>query len=211
MALFVVLGGSAYAAAGLIGHNQLAPNSVWHTNIGKGSVHLDNLSPGIKEQLSKTGKTGATGATGPQGATGSQGPAGSNVGAGPAGTGSPTGPQGPPGPGGVNDPLVYTFNGASGPDSGTCGNNWATDTYSSTYRVEPQPNGSFAVSKIVTGTFVTIAGQSPAACGTGGTSTNMVNAGDTGTFYGTESWSVPSPVAGEAADFNPTAACGASC
>ena len=93
---------------------------------------------------------------------------------------------------------------------GTCGNNWATDTYSSTYRVEPQPNGSFAVSKIVTGTFVTIAGQSPAACGTGGTSTNTVNAGDTGTFYGTESWSVRSPVTG-AADFNPTAACGAAC
>jgi hypothetical protein len=211
VALFVALGGGAYAATTtLMGHSQLAPNSVWHNNIGKGSVHMDNLTSSLKAQLDKTGKTGATGATGQQGATGPQGPARTNGGAGPAGTGGPTGSQGPLGPSGVNDPLVYTFSGATGPDSGTCGNNWATDTYDSVYVIEPQADGSFTVSKTVSGTFVTVAGQSPGACGKGGTSMNTVNASDTGTFNGTESWSVPSP-GNIAADFNSAAVCGAGC
>ncbi len=158
-----------------------------------------------------SGKTAATGATGPQGATGPKGPAGTNGGAGPAGSGSPTGSQGPLGLSGVNDPLVYTFTGATGPDSGTCGN-WATDTYDSTYRVDPNANGSFTVVKIVTGTFTTTAGPSPAACANGSPGNgNTVNGGDTGTFFGTESWTVASAGAGKAADFLPTASCGSAC
>ena len=95
VALFVALGGGAYAATTtLMGHNQLAPNSVWHNNIGKRSVHMDNLTSSLKAELDKTGKTGATGATGRRGATGPQGPAGTNGGAGPAGTGDLTGPPG---------------------------------------------------------------------------------------------------------------------
>ena len=112
---------------------------------------------------------------------------------------------------GVNDPLVYTFSGATGPDSGTCGN-WATDTYDSTYRVDPNANGSFTVVKIVTGTFTTTAGPSPAACANGSPGNgNTVNGGDTGTFFGTESWTVASSVVGKAADFLPTASCGSAC
>ena len=175
---------------------------------------MDNLTSSLKAQLDKTGKTGATGATGPQGATGPKGPAGTNGGAGPAGSGSPTGSQGPLGLSGVNDPLVYTFSGATGPDSGTCGNSWATDMYDSTYRVDPNGGGSFTVVKIVTGTFTTNAGPSPAACANGSASPGngkTVNGGDTGTFFGTESWTVASPGPGKAADFLPTASCGSVC
>ena len=205
VALFVALGGGAYAATTtLIGHNQLAPNSVWHNNIGKRSVHMDNLTSSLKAQLDKAGKTGATGATGPRGATGPQGPAGSSSGVNPAGTGSPTGPQGPPGPSGVNDPMVYTFSGASGPDSGACQGNWANDTYDATFIVEPQLNGSYVVSKLVKGTFITIAGAqqpNPSPC-LGPAETGGV----TGAFYGTETFTV-----GADTDFNPYASCGAFC
>jgi hypothetical protein len=47
VALFVSLGGGAYAAAsGSVGHDQLASNSVWHNNIGNGSVKINNLANG---------------------------------------------------------------------------------------------------------------------------------------------------------------------
>jgi hypothetical protein len=47
VALFVSLGGGAYAAAaGSVGHDQLASNSVWHNNIGTGSVKNENLGDG---------------------------------------------------------------------------------------------------------------------------------------------------------------------
>jgi hypothetical protein len=213
VALFFALSGGAYAATNLIGHNQLAPDSVWHNNIGKNAVQMNNLSFSLKAALDKTGKTGATGTTGAAGATGSQGSTGANGGTGPAGTGGPTG-QGPSGTNGVSDPLVYSFSGATGPDSGTCGNNWATDTYDSTYRVDPNGDGSFTVVKIVTGTFTTNPGPSPAACANGSASPgngNTVIAGDNGTFFGTESWTVASPRTGQAADFLPTASCGSAC
>ena len=206
VALFVALGGGAYAATTtLIGHNQLAPNSVWHNNIGKGSVHMDNLTSSLKAQLERTGKTGARGATGPQGPAGPQGLAGTSSGGNPAGIGSPTGPQGPPGPSGVNDPMVYTFPGASGPDSSVCpGGNWANDTYDATFIVEPQSDGSYVVSKLVKGTFITIAGApqpNPPSC-PGSAETGGV----TGAFYGTETFTV-----GVDTDFNPYASCDASC
>jgi hypothetical protein len=205
VALFVALGGGAYAATTTrMGHNQLAPNSVWHNNIGKGSVHMDNLTSSLKAALDKTGKTGATGATGPQSPAGPQGPAGTGSGGNPAGTGIPTGPQGPPGPSGVNDPMVYRFSGASGPDSSSCSGNWANDTYDATFIVEPQSDGSYVVSKLVKGTFITIAGApqpNPSSC-PGPTETGGV----TGAFYGTETFTVAADT-----DFNPYASCDASC
>jgi hypothetical protein len=49
VALFVALGGGAYAATNtLMGHNQLAPNSVWRNNIGKNAAHINNLSSSLK-------------------------------------------------------------------------------------------------------------------------------------------------------------------
>ncbi len=63
-ALFVVLGGGAYAATNLVRHNQLAKHSVWHDNLAHHSVHTNNLTPWINRQLGKTGKTGASGFNG---------------------------------------------------------------------------------------------------------------------------------------------------
>jgi hypothetical protein len=52
IALFVSLGGGAYAAAsGSVTHSQLAPNSVWHANIGNGSVQANNLSADLRKRL----------------------------------------------------------------------------------------------------------------------------------------------------------------
>jgi hypothetical protein len=211
VALFVALGGGAYAATqiapGSITHADLDKNSVWHADIGRGSVQMGNLSKDLQKALDKAGavgvqSTGTTTIAGPQGPAGPQGATGA--------TGA-TGPQGPAGPSGIDSPLVYTFTGTTGPDSGTCGNSWATDVYESTVQVEPNVDGSYTIFKLVKGTFTTKAGQSPAACGTGGTSTNTVSAGVTGTFYGTETWKVTTPGSGKSADFDPLASCGAAC
>jgi hypothetical protein len=156
---------------------------------------------GPKGPKGPKGGKGKTGATGPQGAVGPTGPQGA------------VGPTGPQGPSGLNSPLVFQFSGTSGPDSGTCGNFWATDTYDATFLVEPQVlpegGGSYTIVKIIKGTFVTKAGTSqphPASC-----PGPIQTGGVTGTFYGTITWSVPSPGPGLTPDFNPFASCGAAC
>jgi hypothetical protein len=126
---FAVTGGGAYAATqipdGGLGHSKLAPNSVWHDNLGKGSVHADNLSSKIRAELSKAGTPGPQGATqqGPKGDTGATGPQG------PKGDTGATGPQGPKGVDGLNPAVpvvnVPTIAHSSGnnpnPDSGDAG------------------------------------------------------------------------------------------
>jgi hypothetical protein len=75
VALFVALGGGAYAATqiapGSITHADLASNSVWHADIGKGSVQTGNLSKDLQTALDKVRGVGvqSTGTTviGPQG------------------------------------------------------------------------------------------------------------------------------------------------
>lgn len=71
----------------------------------------------------------------------------------------------------VLDPTGSTPTGhygpyASGsPDSGTCGNNWATDTYDRDFTVRPNGDGTYTVvEQFKNGSFVTNAGPSPAAC-----------------------------------------------
>lgn len=195
VALFVALSGGAFAATTLIGHRQLASNSVWHNNIGKGAVHVDSLSKYIQHQLAKTGKLGPAGPQGPQGPAGASGVSSQG------GTTGVVGPQGPQGPRGANSPLTYTFANNSGPDSGDCGNNWATDSYDTTIVATPEADGSYLVTKYVKGTFVTIANTSqpnPSSC-PGDQQTGGVN----GTFQGIETWTVGSgPV-----NFDPTASC----
>jgi hypothetical protein len=92
-ALFLALGGGAYAAAtsipdGSVTHSKLANNSVWNNNIKKGAVHMDTLSQGVQNKINKPGPRGATGPKGPTGPKGATGPKGST-----GGTGS-TGPSG---------------------------------------------------------------------------------------------------------------------
>ena len=135
VALFISLGGGAYAATGLVGHNQLAPNSVWHNNIGNGSVKAKNLGNGsvghsnlqsnsvwhnnigtgsvqtknlsadIQNELAEHGATGPQGPAGPQGPKGAAGQNGAN-----------------PATAVINVPPVSSGeNGAGGADSGQAG------------------------------------------------------------------------------------------
>ena len=72
---------------------------------------------------------------------------------------------------------------ASGsPDSGTCGNNWANDTFSRHFTVESRGGVLTVVEDFKDGSFVTMAGASPGGCDTnpGGT----VSAGVTGSLEG---------------------------
>jgi hypothetical protein len=165
------------------------------------------ITPGAGTlSIDATGVTGAQGPTGPAGPTGSQGPAGAT---GPQGLPGPTGPQGPAGAtgatgpagaSGVNSPLVFGPYDSGSPDSSVCGNDWANDTFTRTYIVTPQPDGSFSVTELFRGTFVTLAGFSPNDCGV------TIPAGITGQFYGNEAFTIP-----VGADFNFTATCPAGC
>lgn len=74
---------------------------------------------------------------------------------------------------------------STSPDSGTCGNDWATDTFARSFKVDTKPNASgvyTVVEYFKKGTFVTMAGSSPGGCDTnpGGT----VGAGVTGKMHG---------------------------
>jgi hypothetical protein len=73
---------------------------------------------------------------------------------------------------------------ASGsPDSGTCGNDWAEDTFDRDFTVRSNGNGTYAVvEQFKNGSFVTNPGPSPGACETnpGGT----ISAGKTGSMHG---------------------------
>jgi hypothetical protein len=81
IAIFVVLGGSGYAAT------RLARNSVGSPQIRNGAIKSVDISAATKRSLH--GKRGAKGATGPAGAAGAAG------GTGAAGAAGPTGPAGP--------------------------------------------------------------------------------------------------------------------
>jgi hypothetical protein len=76
---------------------------------------------------------------------------------------------------------------STGPDSGTCGNDWATDTYNRNFMVQPQNADQTynVVEKYAQGDFVTVAGKSPGACETGTDNGRTISAGVSGTFSGT--------------------------
>src|SRR5437016_5913099 len=63
---------------------------------------------------------------------------------------------------------------STSPDSGTCGNDWAEDSFDRHFKAStsPNPDGTYTlVEEFRKGTFVTNPGQSPGACETnpGGT------------------------------------------
>ena len=96
IALFVALGGGAYAAiklpAGSVGTKQIRKNAVGSAQVRDRSLLASDFKLG---QLPK----GAQGSAGPSGSTGPQGPPGLQGAAGPAG------PQGPAAPGGTQVPI----------------------------------------------------------------------------------------------------------
>ena len=201
---FALAGGGAYAASTYI---------ITSTHQIKPSV-LAQIAKDVRGPRGTHGPAGAIGAQGTQGVPGQQGGQGAQGQQGPQGVQGAQGPQGPqgdpgapgtPGASGVNSPLVFTYTDSVGPDSGDCGNAWATDTYDRTFVLEPQADGSFTIFETVKGTFVTLAGVSqpnPLSC-----SGNPQSGGVDGNFYGTESWTVSAPGAGESADFDPNASC----
>jgi hypothetical protein len=88
-----------------------------------------------------------------------------------------------PGPNGTQHYGPY----ASGsPDSGTCGNNWAEDTYDRHFTVHDNGDGTFTVvEQFKQGSFVTSAGASPGACDSSdGTPPGAIAAGVTGSMHG---------------------------
>jgi hypothetical protein len=78
---------------------------------------------------------------------------------------------------------------ASGsPDSSTCGNNWAEDTFDRHFTVHNNHDGTFTVvEQFKDGSFVTTAGPSPGACDTtDGTPPGTISAGKSGSMQGYE-------------------------
>jgi hypothetical protein len=72
-------------------------------------------------------------------------------------------------------------------DSGTCGPDWANDTYKRVFDASTtaNPDGTFNVTEsFISGRFVTVAGSSPDACDPSGTAGSTIGAGVTGTFSG---------------------------
>lgn len=102
VALFVVLGGVAYAAVELparsVGTRELQNNAVVSTKVRDGSLLARHLRVSELLRGSKKRSLGVTGPTGPTGATGEPGPQGL------PGESGPTGPQGEQGPTGELGP-----------------------------------------------------------------------------------------------------------
>lgn len=89
---------------------------------------------------------------------------------------------------------------STSPDSGTCGNNWANDTFNRFFTINlTEPNT--VIEDFKGGAFVTVAGASPGACQTGTNNGNTVGAGVTGTFQGSFD------IAVTGGTFNPNAQC----
>jgi hypothetical protein len=122
-ALFVVLGGSAAAATGLIQARDIAPGAVTGRAIRAGAVEVKDLGAATRAMLaSGRGSAGATGNTGAAGAPGASGVNGANGPDGAAGTDGANGANGPAGAAGTDG-----ANGANGPD-GANGANGADGT-----------------------------------------------------------------------------------
>jgi hypothetical protein len=111
-ALFIALGGSAFAANGLIRADEIAPGAVTTRAIRHGAVEPRDLSSGTKALIGRThgavGATGNVGSTGPagtpgaSGVNGANGPNGANGTNGVDGTNGANGAKGEPGTDGTN-------------------------------------------------------------------------------------------------------------
>src|SRR3954447_4253727 len=89
-------------------------------------------------------------------------------------------------PAGVNHTQHYGPYTSGSPDSGTCGNDWATDTFDRHFTVHSNHDGTYTVvQQFKNGSFVTNAGESPAGCDlTYSNHGMMVDAGKTGSMHG---------------------------
>jgi hypothetical protein len=70
-------------------------------------------------------------------------------------------------------------------DRGTCGNDWATDTFDRDFKVKDNGDGTFRVrEEFKNGSFVTLVGPSPGACETDSHHGTLLAAGHTGNMHG---------------------------
>ncbi len=117
-ALFVVLGGSAVAANGLIHAGDIAPGAVTSQAIRFGAVEPKDLSTATRALLvGGPGAAGAKGDSGSSGAPGANGPVGPSGAGGAKGTDGVSGTNGANGANGANGPTGATgANGANGVD-----------------------------------------------------------------------------------------------
>jgi len=99
--------------------------------------------------------------------------------------------------------LHYGPIASTSPDSGTCGNNWANDTFNRFFTIDPN-NPNTVIEEFKQGTFVTVAGPSPAACQNGPSNGNTVADGVTGKLEGSFD------IAVTGGTFNPNAVCAPS-
>jgi collagen triple helix repeat protein len=114
--LFVVLGGTAYAATSLpnnsIGSAQLKANAVTSEKVRDGALLRKDFKAG-QLLAGPRGPVGSTGAAGVQGPAGPQGPQGSSGATGAPGAQGPAGPQGPKGETGTPDTSSFYDKAAS--------------------------------------------------------------------------------------------------
>jgi hypothetical protein len=90
--------------------------------------------------------------------------------------------------GGPNATQHYGPYASGSADSGTCGNDWAEDTYDRHFTVHNNHDGTYdVVEQFKDGSFVTNGGFSPGACDTSdGTPPGMISGGKTGSMQGYE-------------------------
>jgi hypothetical protein len=94
------------------------------------------------------------------------------------------------------------------PDSGTCGNDWANDTFKRVFDAATTRSldGTYTVTEsFIAGRFVTVAGSSPGACESGTNDGGMIGEGVAGSFNGTFTIIVSSGT------FDATATCESGC
>ena len=93
-------------------------------------------------------------------------------------------------------------------DSGTCGPDWANDTFKRVFdaATSPNPDGTYNVTEtFIAGRFVTMPGSSPGACESGSNNGGTIAPGVTGSFNGNF------VIVVSKGTFNPNATCDSGC
>jgi hypothetical protein len=190
VALFIVLGGSAVAATGLIRAGNIAPGAVTSRAIKDGAVEPKDLSnvtrglikggasvTGAKGDTGLGGVTGPTGAGGTNGASGAEGARGSNGANGPNGANGVDGADGVDGSNGTNG-----TNGTNGAD-GADGTNGTIKPLSARQGVTALPTGAPATTvvelAVPAGNYVVLAKTQLSQTGAGDTVECLLKSGAT--------------------------------
>jgi hypothetical protein len=98
----------------------------------------------------------------------------------------------------------FTVRNSSSTDSGTCGNDWANDTFTRVFTVDDEDGVTILREDFKDGHFVTLVGPSPGACQPTPNG-HLVAAGVEGSFHGFIAGTVTGGT------FNPDASCGEPC